>query len=309
MKIENRKWEQLTELDLFVFTIGHEPRSFYLYDIVKDSRNKNNTIVFCFDERGIRLDRITQLKKKGIEITNCSYTDNDSVQRKIVNLYKEHLVSHDHVQLHIDYSSMPRSWYCSIPSYLSTTMDKNSELYLWYTAGLYPRSYKSYPSAAIESISVFSGVTLPSIDIKRYHIMGLGLDNIRTETVNTIVEPDLLICCYAYTSNNIAIKEQVQEVNKRILQSASLTVSLPMDNFEGMVDKLCGLAYDLLSKDAQVIFIPDGPKPLIMAMSIIPDLIKEPGITCLHISSNTSHYPQILIRPRENEVLGFHVFR
>ena len=91
MKIENRKWEQLTELDLFVFTIGHEPRSFYLYDIVKDSRNKNNTIVFCFDERGIRLDRITQLKKKGIEITNCSYTDNDSVQRKIVNLYKEHL--------------------------------------------------------------------------------------------------------------------------------------------------------------------------------------------------------------------------
>ena len=78
-------------------------------------------------------------------------------------------------------------------------MDKNSELYLWYTAGLYPRSYKSYPSAAIESISVFSGVTLPSIDIKRYHIMGLGLDNIRTETVNTIVEPDLLICCYAYT--------------------------------------------------------------------------------------------------------------
>lgn len=306
MKVENKKWQNLTELDLFIFTIGHEPRSYYLFDKIKDSRNKENTIVFCFDERGVNHNWITQIEKKGIKITKCNYNDNELIRQKIINIYKEYLASHDRAQIHIDYSSMPRNWYCSIPNYLSTIIDKNSKLYLWYTAGLYPRTY---PSAAIESISVFSGITLPSINIKRYHIMGLGLDSIRTETVNTIVEPDLLICCYAYTPNNIAIKEQVHKVNKRILQSASLTVSLPMNNFEGMVDKLCGLTYDLLSKDAQVIFIPDGPKPLIMAMSLIPDLINKPGITCLHISSSTSYYPQVLIRPRENEIFGFQVLR
>ena len=90
-----------------------------------------------------------------------------------------------------------------------------------------------------------------------------------------------------------------------MIQSASLVVSLPLDNFEGMVDKLCGLAYDLLLKNAQVIFIPDGPKPLIMAMSIVPQLINRPGITCLHIASNTNYYPRVAIQPRDNEIFGF----
>jgi len=309
MKVENRKWKQLSESDLFIFTIGHEPRSIYLYNEIKESRNKENTIVFCFDSRGIDHNWVSQLEENGIEITRCNYTDSELVLQIIMNLCTKKIASHGHIQLHIDYSSMPRNWYCSIPNHLSAIADENFKLFLWYTVGIYPPTYKSYPSAAIESISVFSGISLPSIDIKRYHIMGLGLDSIRTETVNTIVEPDLLICCYAYTSNNVTIKEQVHEVNKRILQSASLTVSLPMDNFEGMVDKLCGLAYDLVSKNAQVIFIPDGPKPLIMAMSIIPDLINKPGITCLHISSSTDYYPQILIRPQKDEILGFQVFK
>lgn len=55
----------------------------------------------------------------------------------------------------------------------------------------------------------------------------------------------------------------------------------------GMVDKLCELVYDQM-QSGQVIIIPDGPKPLIMAMSLIPDIVKKDGVTCLHISRNTN---------------------
>ena len=305
MKVKNEKWRQLHESDFFIFTIGHEPRSSYIYDQNSNSRNKENTLAFCFDDKGSKNELISELKKKEIAIINCSYADSNLVQQTIANFYQEKITTHGHIQLHIDYSSMPRSWYCSIPMYMSSIINAGSTLFFWYNTGRYPRSYKNYPSAAIDSISVFSGLSLPAIDIKRYHIMGLGLDSIRTETVKTIVEPDLLICCYAYNPNNVEIKKQVYEVNKRVIQSASLVVSLPLDNLEGMVDKLCGLAYDLLLKDAQVIFIPDGPKPLIMAMSIVPQLIDKPGITCLHIASNTNYYPRIAIQPRDNEIFGF----
>lgn len=305
MRVENKAWVPLCDTDLLIFTIGYEPRSSYIYDCNSDSRNKNNTLAFCFDDNGSKSKLIRSLKKKGITIIDHIYSDSFSVLHDISNFYREKAKNSNRTRLHIDYSSMPRSWYCAIPQFMADIISAEDELYLWYSAGQYPRSYKNYPSAAIDSISVFSGTSLPAIDIKRCHIMGLGLDAIRTETVKTIIEPDLLVCCYAYNPKNIGIKDHICEVNKRLFQSASLVVSLPIDNFKGMIDRLCGLAYDLLSKNAQVILIPDGPKPLIMAMSIVPQLIDKPGITCLHIASSTHYYPRISIRPRENEIMGF----
>lgn len=58
------------------------------------------------------------------------------------------------------------------------------------------------------------------------------------EQSKSIDEPDSLIACYSYNSNNSRMQNQMCEVNERIIQSASLTVALPLDNFSGMVDKL-----------------------------------------------------------------------
>jgi len=167
-------------------------------------------------------------------------------------------------------------------------------------------SYSNYPSAGIDSISVFSGLSLPAVDIKRFHIIGLGYDNIRTETMISIIEPESLISCYAYNPLDSETKKGAYEANKNIFIRSLFSAALPIDNFRGIVDKLCELVFDL-TQNGQVIFVPDGPKPLIMAMSLIPGIIEKKGITCLHILRNNTLFSKIDVESREDEIYGFQV--
>lgn len=309
MIINNAYYNDLAEDDILVCTLGYEPRSLFLFEKNASTRNSENTLVFRIDHTEQTQKYAEELEAKGLPIIDCYYNDVAKIKNETKKFFCSCAERIEQLSFHIDYSSMPRSWYCSLALYLADVVTLEKKLYFWYNAGDYPHSYDNYPSAGIDSISVFDGISLPAIDIKRYHIMGLGYDNIRTETVKSIVEPDSLIVCYAYNPYNMKTKRQVYEVNEHVIESSLMSVALPIDNFSGMIDKLCNLTYDQLLQNAQVIFIPDGPKPLIMAMSLIPYIVNMPGVTCLHISRNNNHYKEIAVSPRENEIYGFRVLQ
>ena len=306
MQIRNINYQDLNAVDLLVFALGYETRSTYLYKKNKDTRNSKNTLAIWIDSEVCRENEVNALRKEDISVIKCDYADHKKVCESILEFLEENFETDKLLNVHIDYSSMPRSWYCLIPRYIKEHCNRKHTIFFWYTAGNYPTSYKAFPSAGIDSISVFSGSSLPAVDIKRYHIMGIGFDNIRTETVKSIVEPDSLIVCYAYKENS-DIKGQVYEVNQRTIQTATMSVALPINHFSGMVDRICSLTYELLSKNAQVILIPDGPKPLIMSMSLVPEIIGKPGVTCLHISRNSDHYSKVDVAPQKDEIYGFQI--
>ena len=303
MKILNINYRELGPDDLFVCVLGHEPRSYHLLDKNIDTRNDKNTKVFyfpCYEE-------IKKKKKdysKRFSLLECNYNEID----KFIKSTKDFFLKRKSGNLYVDYSSMPRGWYCKLPIILEEYTSNDKKLFFLYTAGDYPRRYENSPSAGIDTISVFSGLTLPAVDIKRYHILGLSYDNVRTETIKSILEPNLLISCYAYNPDNYTIKNNVIKLNERTIENSLLSVELPLGNINGMVNKLCELVYDHLRK-GQVILVPDGPKPLIMAMSLVPDIVDKKGVTCLHISRNDSCNSKILVKPREDEIYGFQVQR
>jgi len=304
MTINNRRYKKLKESDLFICALGYETRSWFLLEQNLLTRNKENTLIFCL-EKHIQANNIfEELAKKQIKIIESKYNE--------VNIWKNQLeiflqsYSNKNIDIHFDYSSMPRSWYCSFPLMLSKFINEEKKSSFWYVSGNYPSEYSNYPSAGIDSISVFSGLSLPVVDIKRFHIIGLGYDYIRTETMISIIEPESLISCYAYNPLNTKTKENALIANKRIIDRSLISAALPIDNFSGIIDKLCELVYDL-KQNGQVIIVPDGPKPLIMAMSLIPDIINKDGITCLHISRNSIHYNKVNVDPRKNEIYGFQI--
>lgn len=306
MQIKNVSYQDLDESDLLIFALGYETRSLYLYRKNQKTRNKNNTLAIWIDSENCRKNEVKELQEKNIPVMGCSYTDSEEVCELISKFLREKSQADGQIHVHVDYSSMPRSWYCSILRYINNYIQGQFVAFFWYAAGCYPNSYKTFPSAGIDSISVFSGISLPAVDIKRYHIMGIGFDNIRTETVKSIVEPDSLIVCYAYKENS-DIKGQVYEVNQRTIQTATMSVAFPINHFSGMVDRICSLTHELLAKNAQIIIIPDGPKPLIMAMSLVPEIVGKPGVTCLHISRNSVHYSKVNVTQLDNEIYGFQV--
>ncbi len=306
MKFSNALYRELQSNDLLICTVGFEPRSYYLLETNIESRDEKNTLVFrlCPDEQ---VDRVSYLlNERNITQINCEYNESSKVIDEICTFIERFMQTNDLQNVYIDYSSMPRSWYCALPKRVSHYSSPDRNVAFLYTAGDYPYIYKDYPTSGIDSIHVFSGHTFPVVDIKRYHVMGLGFDKIRTETVKSIIEPDMLITCYTYNTEN-NIESEIRLKNENLINGSILTLALPISNFVGMIDKLCELVFDL-TREGQVIIVPDGAKPLIMAMSLIPDIVNKIGVTCLHISRNCCLPYNVKVTPRENEIYGFYVF-
>lgn len=293
MIIQNKEWTGIKDDDSLVFVAGYEKRSTYIFSLCKKTRNKENTLVFLIRNNECQKYIRDEINRKEIRIIECDYDDYEYVLSEILSFSKQQILKK--ATVNIDYSSMPRSWYCRIPEKISKEL--KTTFSMWYSAGNYPSSYEVYPSA-IETIQVFSGKAIPSEDVKRYHFLGLGFDAIRAETIKTVIEPDNLICCCAYDSSNKEIKNAIYKKNRMIFQTAVLIASFQCNNFNGMINGLCGLVSDILSDNSHAILIPDGPKPLILAMSLVPSIIKKPGVTCLHIKSIDKHYKPVKIEPR-----------
>lgn len=310
MIIENSKYshEFFCNKDFYVFAIGYEQRSFYLYDQLATYLNPTNTLIIAFDD----YEKYPHTKQKVVELKNAkfsiiikSYSDSIGVQNLIAERLTTLVSEKPEIAVHIDYSSMPRSWYCKLPIILQSILRTKDRVYFWYSEGEYPDSYEEYPSAGIDSFSFFSGKPALQIDNNRIHILALGFDTIRTQAIISITDPDYLIACYAYSSHRKIFLENVQKVNEHVFSRAAMTIAFHLDDFSFMVSKLRETTNELLPT-GNIILIPDGPKPLIFAISLIPDLVVQDGVTCLHISRNSKHFHAIDVTPT-GTIYGFSV--
>ena len=199
--------------------------------------------------------------------------------------------------------NMPRRWYCKLPSLLSEILRPGDKAFFWYSEGSYPDDYTQYPRAGIQSFVPFSGTASLRTESKRTHIIVLSYDKVRTEGTLSILDPEAFITCNAYDSSTREIHENVLEINESIISRAILSVSLHMDDFFFMLSKLCELANEFLPI-GDVILVPDGPKPLIFAISLVPELLNKPGVTCLHIMRNKMEDKPLDVLPNQ-KVIGF----
>ncbi len=301
MIIENAEYcnDCFTVDDLYIFAVGYEHRSYHLYDQIVSELGELKTIVFTFDDYKKyehTQSKIEEFKKGCVTLYTESYFNSQGVQEKIIEAIKDAIAHNNSITVHIDYSSMPRNWYCKLPILLQNIIRKNDKIYFWYSEGKYPSSYEEYPSSGIDAFSFFSGKPSLQIDNNRIHILALGYDAIRTQAIVSITDPDYLIACYAYNPARAGFPESIQNVNHHILSRAAMSLSLRLNDFSFMVSKLRETTNELLPT-GDVILIPDGPKPLIFAISLIPDLLNKNGVTCLHVARNSSHFEAIDVTP------------
>ena len=123
---KNLAWNQLKETDILVFAIGYESRSTFIYELSKETRNKKNTLVFLLQQSEHTQKWIVELSKKNIKVVNCKYSDSKIVCDSIVEFFKKYKKMNSVFSMHVDYSAMPRSWYCQIPRRLSSEVSNNN---------------------------------------------------------------------------------------------------------------------------------------------------------------------------------------
>jgi hypothetical protein len=207
------------------------------------------------------------------------------------------------LEIHVDYSSMPRVWYCFLFDGLEAMLGPNASLYFWYSAGIYDGT--EYPTAGVSDVEVFSGKpTLNAGD--RTHIFGLGFDRIRSSAIFRVLDPQRLVCFYADPGIRTDYVQRVIEDNRDIIAAATLVFTVPISDFGLAFGRIASMARQFV-KDGDVILVPDGPKPLVLASSLVPGFLDRDGIVSLHVKRRKiGETGKVNVRPA-GEIYGFQV--
>lgn len=301
MKVENIDFNigTICNEDLFICAVGYEKRSFFLLKKFMEKIPKQNILIFCFEEFGKKYPDMYAEVESMPQRRKVSYDSGDKVEKTIVDF----LENKEKGTAYIDYSSMPRNWYTCLPITLAK-ISRIKCIYL-YVSGRYPGNYEAFPSAGINS---YSSVGTPSarVEKKRLHLIGLGYDVIRTKALISILDPDYFGVCYAHEENDREMIENVRNANNQIISQSVSQIRFYTNDFEFMIAKLSEVVRENLPL-GDVILVPDGPKPLIMAMALIPQMLNKEGVICLFVSRNLTNYEPVDVEPTD-KVLGFSIY-
>lgn len=281
--------------DLFICSVGYEERSYHLLNKFKTKVSLQNIIVFAFEELVAKTDKPDRIKKENFESINLitsTYGKYQDFFDNIINLISLRTDQNKATNVYIDYSYMPRMWYCPLPTLLKNKF-KNLKVIFLYSEGIYPKNYLEYPTAGIDSLIPYTGKPSLRCDMQRTHIISLSYDVIRTEGLLSMLDPESIITCNAYDSEFKEVHENIFSINESIISRADYSISFHLDNFSFMIAKICEVANEHISL-GDVIIIPDGPKPLIFALSLAGELLKEKhGITCMQILRSNLEDPVV----------------
>lgn len=310
MRLENENYSEVPvqKNDIFICSIGYEARSTYLYEKFLTKVDPNNILVFSFDylleakfkESGERYKVVSEAT-----VISSSYDNVEDVLKHIQVFIKARSSDARSISIHVDYSGMPRNWYCRFPSEFGRFLTNKDVVYFWYVDGIYKEDYRAYPCAGIENYHLFSGKPTLRSGQKRVHMICLSYDNTRTLAAISTLDPELLIVFDAFDSNRREIHDNVVNLNKSIISRAARAYSLQMDDFVLMLSNLCELSNGYVVS-GDVILVPDGPKPLIFAMSLVTYFVDKPGITCLHMTRNREYFSPPEVFPTDR-VIGFSI--
>ena len=137
--------------------------------------------------------------------------------------------------------------------------------------------------------------------------MVLVLILLETHGIWTHLDPQVTISVIARSPNNGAHCQRVKRENPEIISASTGIYEVEIDKFGSMLATLI----DLSRKHqgfGDIALVPDGPKPLVIAMSLVPNYLDEKGFYCWHVSHVKPDDYEPLDVVCSDEYFGFGVF-
>jgi hypothetical protein len=292
---------------LFVFSCGYEKRSVSQLQYLQENAKAHDIKYVCFSfedykTSGSRVENDELLVRSGIVPIELDGQDCSTAWEVIKNHYYDEL--NGEAQIYIDYSSMPRSWYCMLA--VKMIMGELGEhAALIYSHGKYFDA--QYPCVGYGEFHKFSG--RPKItSCSEVNVFGLGFDSIRSHGIWTFLDPQLSVTVIARSPNNAEHCERVKRENSEILFSSDSIHEVDVNKFSNMLATLVDLSRKYQTY-GDVALVPDGPKPMVAAMSLVPFFLNESGVYCWHVGHvKPDDYEPIDI-DFSGEFFGFGVFK
>jgi hypothetical protein len=272
---------------LVVCVSGYESRSSYWAGRVLPVLKQQSGClfrVFGFGDRkcdGSRQANDQFYAESGFTMTEFSSDEDIAIEEALISdiVAMQGSSPRSSIEVHVDYSSMPRRWYCSLFRAAHSKLRKHDSLFMWYSGGSYDG--EEFPSAGVSDISLFCGQ--PTITPRaRTHIFGLGFDRIRASAIFRVLDPESLVCFYGEPGVKHEYVRRVQADNRDLLAAARYEFSVPVNDFPVAFSKIADITREF-ARFGDVILVPDGPKPLVLASSLVPQFFQRRGIVSLHV--------------------------
>lgn len=271
------------EESFFIFCSGYETRSLA---ILKECLSKklipiNNVMAFVFND----------YSSSDTGTSNYIYIKQNDVPYEVIKANQFHKILETIYKenscgkvVSIDYSSMPRIIYLEIAQF---AIQNKIRINFWYSEGNYSNDISHCSTSGINDFEIFSGAPSLKPNNTRTHIFNIGFNWRRSSALNILFDPERLYISIAGKSRDHNVVAAVLKANHDLDVSAKYKFILPVDDFTEMISRLNELCMQLRS-DGDVILIPDGPKPAILAYSILPFLIDQNGVVCYTLVSSKS---------------------
>jgi hypothetical protein len=268
--------------DVGFFASGYEERCTHVARLVPPTA-VNNPIILGFSELFNERQRLENdlFFDKRWTTNRINISGNDD-QQVLVCLRALVAPSLRRLRLLVDYSSMSRLWYSAILNW-ARYVEGLSEITvdLLYSVGDH-RKAKRTPMGIKDILALpgYEGATGPRAN--SVAVFGLGFDSLATLCVLDRLEPDI---CYSYYASPAAFDdypERVRSANQEMIAAHSQrTLELPLSSVEQTFRYLVELITPHRG-EANIIFVPMGPKPHVLATLLVAMRFREVG--CLRVS-------------------------
>ncbi|MFM5004720.1 hypothetical protein ACEUCH_10980 [Aeromonas hydrophila] len=278
----SRETIQNTIYDICIFSTGFESRSCYIPSLLT-ATNAIQSIVLCYTENTDNEQRELNdayfknnyKKALWIELSQFSTSNFSKVIHEIERVEK------DCISILIDYSSMSRTWYSLLTTYILKISKKKFIIDFTYSAGEYESNFFEYEMNGIKTIPGCEGVSLT----KKKHaaIFSLGFDRRGPVSVYDKLDPNICFGIIAspairddYVKTAMDINEDFIKLN---LDNGNNLLKLPLSSVATTFSNMCQIISPLNSTH-NISIIPFGPKPHVLASILCS--IKYDNIACIY---------------------------
>jgi hypothetical protein len=187
----------------------------------------------------------------------------------------------DDIRLLVDYTSMSRLWYAGILNWSRFAQNfKTITIDMVYSPGIHREKTEPMVIKNILSIPGCEGGAVPLF--KSVAVFGLGFDGLAPLCVLEKLEPDLYYVYFASPTIFPDYPNKVRKENQELIRDAKGVLELPLSSVEKTFAHL-GEIVSLHKSEADITFVPMGPKPHVLAAILLSLRFEE--VACLRVSN------------------------
>ena len=250
---------QNQHFDVFIAVSGYESRCTFLASKLNISEIPVKTVL-AFDEMKGSFSRAENDRK----FTEWGFTfhEGSSMESSPVDILLNHICiksKNKHLDILVDYSSMPKIWYNAIINFFIAYEDKLYHVNLWFSYS--PSEYfKAQKNAVYKSFDSFPHKL--NSDRPVALIVGLGYEKSRSGELSKQINAKVTFAFFADPAYDDRFVKEVLENNQLILDhmNGDQIIRYPIFDLNSINSSLTKLCVNLRTS-YQLILAPIGPKP------------------------------------------------